>query len=575
MAVKKTTKRKKKRGPYTFEFRLRVIQMYLEEQYSARMICEETGIGLSTLSKWLRRYRENGEEGLRSQRGSKNKQKPLNKTVENQIVGIRKKNPGFGARRISDILKRFFFIKTSPSTVHKTLSEKDLVQPQKRKPKKNPPKPRFFERSNPNQLWQSDICTFRLAGKNAYLIGFIDDYSRYIVGLGLYRSQTATNVLEVYRQAVGEYNVPREMLTDNGRQYVNWRGTTQFQKELQKDRVKHIRSRPHHPMTLGKIERFWKSILQEFLLRAQFDSFENARERIAIWINYYNHRRPHQGIKGLCPADRYFEIQNELKQTLAQGVEENALELALRGKPKDPFYMVGRMNGQNVVIRAEKGKVKMLVDDIEDHSGNGLVYNMNMKENNNDNQEKDQDQTDVYSAGETQGGINDLDTGSEYNSSLQTAQCELAPAGSVAESSPGRDVEGDGTKEKTEQPGTELQAAASTGEETVCQGNRLYQDREQTGSSPEETADQTKLIDEGRDGQEEKGTESTTGGCENKSGSDHESTVRLPDSNRRGSSSGSISQDLLQVGESCPYGHAWRIGEQRLWQTEDSDSYHD
>ena len=52
-------------------------------------------------------------------------------------------------------------------------------------------------------------------------------------------------------------------------------------------------------MTLGKIERFWKTILQEFLLRSQFSSFEDARQRITIWINYYNHRRPHQGIKGL------------------------------------------------------------------------------------------------------------------------------------------------------------------------------------------------------------------------------------------------------------------------------------
>jgi transposase InsO family protein len=72
---------------------------------------------------------------------------------------------------------------------------------------------------------------------------------------------------------VGEYGVPKEMLTDNGRQYTNWRGTTRFEKELIKDRVKHIRSRPHHPMTLGKIERFWKSILNEFLQRAQFTSY--------------------------------------------------------------------------------------------------------------------------------------------------------------------------------------------------------------------------------------------------------------------------------------------------------------
>ena len=71
----------------------------------------------------------------------------------------------------------------------------------------------------------------------------MDDYSRYINGLGFYRSQMAEHVIETYRCAVGEYEVPKEMLTDNGRQYTNWRGTTRFEKELAKDRVKHIKSR--------------------------------------------------------------------------------------------------------------------------------------------------------------------------------------------------------------------------------------------------------------------------------------------------------------------------------------------
>ena len=76
----------------------------------------------------------------------------------------------------------------------------------------------------------------------------------------------------------------------------------------------------------------------------------------------YNHKRLHQGIGGLCPADRFFEITHDLRKALEQGVEENALELALRGRPVDPFYMVGRMGSQSVVIRAEKNKVKMPVD---------------------------------------------------------------------------------------------------------------------------------------------------------------------------------------------------------------------
>src|SRR5210317_2063401 len=79
-------------------------------------------------------------------------------------------------------------------------------------------------------------------------------------------------------------------------------------------------------------------------------------------------------IGGLCPAGRFFEIQHDLKHPLKKGVEENALELALRGRPVDPFYMVGRMGDQSVVIRAEKGKVKMLVDGQDQQTEKELVY---------------------------------------------------------------------------------------------------------------------------------------------------------------------------------------------------------
>jgi len=136
------------------------------------------------------------------------------------------------------------------------------------------------------------------------------------------------------------------MLTDNGRQYTSWRGTSRFEAELKKEGVAHFKSRPQHPMTLGKIERFWSTIWQEFLTRAQFESFDSARERIRCWIKYYNHKRPHQGIEGLCPADRFFEVQSQLRKTIQAGIADNVLEMALRGQPRAPFYMVGRITPQ-------------------------------------------------------------------------------------------------------------------------------------------------------------------------------------------------------------------------------------
>ncbi len=241
--------------------------------------------------------------------------------------------------------------------------------------------------------------------------------------------------MEVYRTATGEYGVPREMLTDNGRQYTNWRGVTKFEKELKKDRIKHIKSRPHHPMTLGKIERFWKSILNEFLFRAQFDSFESARERIALWVKHYNHRRPHQGIGSVCPADRFFEIQGELKKTMESGIQDNVLEQALRGKPVSPFYMVGRMGGQNVVIKAEKGKIKMQVDGEEHETSNELVYDM-IKEHNNEEKKKD-----IQPAGQMQSSTDSVDGSKEPERDMSGDVNKPVPAFEMAGDSNGRNDE--------------------------------------------------------------------------------------------------------------------------------------
>src|SRR5512143_2680444 len=376
--VKKKSKEKDGRygKRYGLEFKLRCVKLRLEEGIPVSLLSKEVGCSQDVIRRWARAYEERGEAGLRNGVVPAGSRRKLPGPVREKIVEIKKREPFFGVKRISHLLKRAFFLSASPETVRRTLRAESLIVPSKKKHPSNITRPRFFERSTPNQLWQSDIFTFRLGGRYAYLIGFIDDYSRYMVGLELCRTQTADQVLEVYRRAIGEYGVPKEMLTDRGRQYTTWRGSTRFERELGKDRIRHIKSQAHHPMTLGKIERFWKTIYEEFLVRAQFGSFEEARERIRHWLQYYNHQRTHQGIGGLCPADRYFEIQAELKKTMEQGIADNVLEMALRGKPKEPFYMVGRMEGQSVVLRAEKGKLRLMVDDEEGGEKQEMVYDV-------------------------------------------------------------------------------------------------------------------------------------------------------------------------------------------------------
>jgi len=455
-----------RRRPYTADFRLQVVRKHLEESVPVPVILQESGLSKESLRRWVSAYRREGEAGLEP--GYTGKGRPLPPPVKQKIVEIKKSNPLFGIKRISQLLKRAFFLSASPETVRKTLHSSSLMPAPPKKRQRNITRPRFFERSTPNQLWQTDIFTFRLGGHYAYLIGYIDDYSRYITGLELFRSQTGQNVIEVYRRAASEYNPPKEMLTDNGRQYTNWRGKSRFEGELKKDRIHHIKSRPHHPMTLGKIERFWKTIYLEFLSRAQFASFEDAVERVRQWVKYYNHKRPHQGIGGLCPADRYFEIQGELRKTIEQGIQENLLEMALRGKPRLPFYMVGRMEGQSVVLRAEKGKLRLSVDAENDDVTQEVIYNLN-DEGDNHGEDKGREEaadSELRGDGKVSGGAVDMDGEAEAGGDLPGASDPLDGAFALAEAGDGGDAAGPGAPgEPGEGAGALSSAAGDAGAE--------------------------------------------------------------------------------------------------------------
>src|SRR6266567_1900549 len=439
---------------FTFEERLRAVKLHLEEGFTQEMVGQEMGISSAAVYKWTRQYRLHGEEALKSQGRGKRRPK-MPEPVRQKILELKKEEPARGIKKISQLLRRVFFLKASAETVRRTLKEQGLVEPPP-KPRRNLVRPRFFERATPNQMWQTDIFTFRLGGRYAYLIGFMDDYSRFLVGADLFRSHTAENVLEVFRVAAGEYQPPKEMLTDNGREYVNWRGITRFQAEMKKNGTHHFKSRPHHPMTLGKIERFWETIWQEFLSRAQFESFDSARERIRLWIKYYNHKRPHQGIEGLCPADRFFEIASQLRQTIEAGIKENLLEMALRGEPKAPFYMVGRMEGQSVILRAEKGKLKLSIDNGKQNQE--LTYDLKQPEA----QSQPPAPAQLHGPGESPGHSAGLDRAVQTLGSLPGTQSQLGDLQPVAAAGNGGDASGAGTPGQPDhQPGLESAPASA------------------------------------------------------------------------------------------------------------------
>jgi len=315
-------------------------------------------ISRHTLYAWKRRFEQLGPAGLmETPRGAKTGSR-LPELTKRTILMLKQAHPDWGCQRISDMLVRGPALPASSAAVSRVLHEAGYETQEVATHAHQPPV-RSFERAKPNQLWQTDLFTFMLKRQNrrVYLVAFMDDHSRFITGYGLHATQSAALVIEVLRAAIAAYGVPAEILTDNGSQYVTWRGKSQFSRELEKHGIQQIVARPRRPQTLGKIERFWGSLWRECIETSVFLDLADARQRIGLYIDHHNLQRPHQGIDGLVPADRFFSAAPEVLKTLKERVAANALELARHGVPKKPFYLTGQVDGKPFSVHQEGDRV--------------------------------------------------------------------------------------------------------------------------------------------------------------------------------------------------------------------------
>jgi transposase InsO family protein len=345
-------------APLSAEQRLLILDTWQRSGLPGGDFAALVGISKHTLYAWKKKFHEQGPAGLMDQPRGSTKGSRLPELTKRTILLLKQSNPEWGCQRISDMLLRGPALPASPSAVARVLHEAGY-QLEEVPTRPHPDKVRSFERARPNQLWQTDLFTFVLKRQNrrVYLVAFMDDHSRFITGYGLYASQSSALVLEVVRAAIGAYGPPDEILTDNGSQYVTWRGKSAFSRELEKRGIRQIVASPRRPQTLGKIERFWGTLWRECIETAVFLDLEDARRRIGHFIDYYNFQRPHQGIEGLVPADRFFGAAPEVLQTLRERVAANALELARNGVPKPPFYVTGRIGDRAFSVHAEGERV--------------------------------------------------------------------------------------------------------------------------------------------------------------------------------------------------------------------------
>ena len=359
-------RRPEDRAPnYTSEQRMLILDAWLRSGLPAKDFGMLVGVSRHTLYSWKKRFEDMGPAGLEDRQRNRGRGTGrVSEATKRAILLLKHQNPTWGADRIHYVLIRSEGLAASVSAIRRVLADAGYeAEPQKAP--RHPDKPRRFERARANQMWQSDLFTFVLKRQNrrVHLVAFLDDHSRFVVGYGLHASASGALVREVFEQAIASWGAPEEVLTDNGAQYVTWRGKSKFAELCERRGIRHVIARPRHPQTLGKTERFWGTLWRECVASAVFTDLGEARQRIGLFVDHYNFQRPHQGIEGLVPADRFFGAAPEVLKTLKARVALNAAELARDGVPRKDVYLTGRVGGVGISLHAEGDEVILTQED--------------------------------------------------------------------------------------------------------------------------------------------------------------------------------------------------------------------
>ena len=356
---------------YTPEQRRVALEAFQKSGLTQQMFARQWGFNPKTLGSWLIAYAARGPKGLERLAAGPAKPRgkpPIPAPVKQEIAAVKRRFPAFGLRKVRDFLARFSGMRVSAGSVRNVLKAEGIPPTpvvRRRRRKKSVGPPQRFERARPNDLWQTDITYVDApwSRRPLYLVAFMDDNSRYVVSAGLHAHQKAEIVLEALALGISRYGKPKEVLSDQGRQYFAWRGKCDFQKRLKKDGIQHVVARAHHPQTVGKCERFWKTMQEELWSRVILRDLEDARERLGHFVSHYNFQRPHQSLGGMTPADRYFGAESEVRTAIENAIAKNAMRLAVGDAPRTPLFLVGQIDGKSVSIHGEGGKVVVQLAD--------------------------------------------------------------------------------------------------------------------------------------------------------------------------------------------------------------------
>jgi len=294
---------------YPASEKLEIIKLVEQSHLPARQTLNRLGIPRTTFYRWYDKYLENGTEALEDKSPIPSRVwNRIPDDVRDKIVDLALEEPELSPRELAVAFTDTQSYFVSEASVYRLLKAHDLIT-----------SPAFIvikaasefkdKTTAINQMWQTDFTYLKVIGWGwFYLSTILDDYSRYIIAWKLCTTMKASDVtdtLELALQASGcdQINVlhrPR-LLSDNGASYISG----DLAEWLDDKGMNHVRGAPYHPQTQGKIER-WHQTLKNRILLENYFLPGDLKAQIGKFVTHYNHRRYHESLQNLTPADVYF-----------------------------------------------------------------------------------------------------------------------------------------------------------------------------------------------------------------------------------------------------------------------------
>ncbi len=287
-----------------------LVEAHLREGRSVAELAQAHGVHRSWLYKLLARYRAEGDAGL-VPRSRRPRRSPgaMSDALALEIIAMRAnllaQGLDAGAVTLHWHLARRHGAVPSPSSVWRVLRRRGLVTPQPRKR----PRSSFvrFEAALPNECWQSDMTHWLASGRGCEIVNVIDDHSRLCLASTALPVTTAVDVGQIFQAARARHGTPAAVLTDNGCIFTaaHRGGKVVLETELERLGVQHRRSRPYHPQTCGKVERFHQTLKKYLAAQPAAPSLEALQTQLDRFARYYNEERPHRALGRRTPREVY------------------------------------------------------------------------------------------------------------------------------------------------------------------------------------------------------------------------------------------------------------------------------